>query len=265
VIKTWILAYCDQQLVFGIALLIVTLIRIPANQGQIRVYHFTIASDLAWFSSNTYLSSLVILGEEYFKTSTVVRTIRVVGTATMLALMILQTVYMGDKLWNDYFNCPAECLIEHLKIGGSNGTMSRDDIFWLLWGYTLLLGSMFETPNRIYKKLVTKCDEFLDSIPIQFSLVHLRPQFVTYITVWTARKLISIIHCCVTSLILRLIFDMSWYGVSVAILVRNRGRGQDLIGNGSENVWGFGQVLPCFLLLLPLLVSIEAFFGNITC
>lgn len=128
----------------GLALLIVALIRIPANQGQIRVYHFSVASDLAWFSSNPYLSPLVILREEYFKTSTVVRTIRAVGTAAMLGLMIVQTVYMGDKLWNDYFNCPTECLIEHLKIGGSNGTMSRDDIFWLLWGYSLLLGSMFK-------------------------------------------------------------------------------------------------------------------------
>jgi len=173
VIKTWILGYCDQQLVFGIVLLIVSLIHIPANQGQIRVYHFTIACILAWFSSNTYLSSLVILGEEYFKTSTVVMTIRAVGTAAMLALMILQTVYTGDKLRNDYFNCPVECVIEHLKIGGSNGRMSRDDIFWLLWGYSLLLSSMFEAPNRIYRHFITKFNDFLESIAIPFSLGHL--------------------------------------------------------------------------------------------
>ena len=266
VIKTWILGYCDLQLVSGLALLTVALIRIRANQGQIRVYHFSIASDLAWFSSNTYLSSLVILREDYFKTSTVVRTIRAVGTVVMLALMILQTVYMGDKLWKDFFNCPTECLIEHLQLGGSNGTMSTDDIFWLVCGYGCLLGSMFEAPNRIYNQFLTMFDDFLESMTFQVSSpvsVHLLPQYVRYLALRCCRTVIHFVHSGVTSLFLRLVFDVAWYGASMYILVRDRRKGQALIGNGSENVWGFGQVLPCFLLLLPLLVSIEAFFGTI--
>jgi len=45
--KMWIMGHCHQQLVFGLELLVVALIRVPANQGQIRVYHFSIVS---WFS-----------------------------------------------------------------------------------------------------------------------------------------------------------------------------------------------------------------------
>jgi hypothetical protein len=49
----------DQQLITGIAILITAMyLKI---QGSITVYHFTIATDEAWFSSNTHLVSLTVL------------------------------------------------------------------------------------------------------------------------------------------------------------------------------------------------------------
>lgn len=49
----------DQQLVTGTALP-ATIIYLR-NQGAISVYHYTMATNLAWFSSNTHLLSLLIL------------------------------------------------------------------------------------------------------------------------------------------------------------------------------------------------------------
>lgn len=54
---TWSLS--DQQLVTGIAILVASFKLF--NEGAITAYHFTIARDLAFFSSNSHLLSLLAL------------------------------------------------------------------------------------------------------------------------------------------------------------------------------------------------------------
>jgi hypothetical protein len=56
-----ILSLSDQQLITGLAILIVATIRMQV--GQLSVYHYSICTDLAWFSSNTHLATLDILTE----------------------------------------------------------------------------------------------------------------------------------------------------------------------------------------------------------
>jgi hypothetical protein len=53
-----ILAFSDQQLVTGLALLISIYIK-----GDITVYTFQVATSLAWFSSTIHLATLVVLKE----------------------------------------------------------------------------------------------------------------------------------------------------------------------------------------------------------
>jgi hypothetical protein len=53
-----IMAFSDQQLVTGLALLIATYIK-----GDVTVYTFQVASTVAWFSTTTHLATLVVLKE----------------------------------------------------------------------------------------------------------------------------------------------------------------------------------------------------------
>jgi hypothetical protein len=54
--ESFILAFSDQQLVTGLALLLSAYFK-----GDITVYSFQVASSLAWFSSTIHLATLVVL------------------------------------------------------------------------------------------------------------------------------------------------------------------------------------------------------------
>jgi hypothetical protein len=54
--ESFILAFSDQQLVTGLALLVSAYFK-----GDITVYSFQVASALAWFSSTIHLATLVVL------------------------------------------------------------------------------------------------------------------------------------------------------------------------------------------------------------
>jgi hypothetical protein len=56
--ETIILAFSDQQLITGLALLLSIYIK-----GDITVYTFEVATALAWFSSTIHLATLVVLKE----------------------------------------------------------------------------------------------------------------------------------------------------------------------------------------------------------
>lgn len=154
---------------------------------------------------------------------------------------------------------PCMVFVQHLIIVLGNGKMTGSDTFWLLWGYGLLLGSMFEASGQIYRSLVITIASWHRTI-LSSHTAPISLRILAYI-LKCIDGFIWLIHCIVTSCFLRLLFDLVWFGVSMYILVRDRRKGQKLIGNGTENVWGFGQVFPCFVLLLPLLTSIEAFYG----
>ena len=49
----------DTQLVSGIAMLISASKKL--RDGSISVYHFNIVTDLAWFSSNTHILTLLVI------------------------------------------------------------------------------------------------------------------------------------------------------------------------------------------------------------
>ena len=66
VMERLVLGFSDQQLVTGTAMLLVAFIRVPLSHGRISVYHFTIITDLAWYSANTHVLTLFVL-KEYFR------------------------------------------------------------------------------------------------------------------------------------------------------------------------------------------------------
>lgn len=85
--KRFILTLSDQQLATGLAILIAAI----ANQCTLTVWEFQLAFALAWFSSTTHLATLDVL-REYFLSHGVVRNWRVFGMVTLLLLLIYSLI-----------------------------------------------------------------------------------------------------------------------------------------------------------------------------
>ena len=128
VVERLILGFSDQQLVTGTALLLAAFIRLPATNGQIRAYHFSVITDLAWFSANTHLVTLFVL-RDYFANHLALRLWRTIGMLIMIAFLVAASILSTNKYWygnpNGFLNgqpvefsglnCPTICLIRDLK------------------------------------------------------------------------------------------------------------------------------------------------------
>jgi hypothetical protein len=147
IIQHLILGFSDEQLVTGTAILLAAFIRLPVSNGQISVYHFSIVTDLAWFSSNTHLVTLFVL-RTYFSPYLVLRLWRTVAMVMMTMLLITSSIMTSHKYWYgntdatvdgqtvafSAFNCPTICMVGDLKsnIGGI-------PFRWMIVNVTLLV------------------------------------------------------------------------------------------------------------------------------
>src|SRR5271170_6255348 len=81
-----ILGFSDQQLVTGLGILVVAFLRFP--NGQITIYHFNIAVDIAFFSANVHLITLTVL-RKYLLDSSFVKIVRLVLMASLGILLLV--------------------------------------------------------------------------------------------------------------------------------------------------------------------------------
>ncbi len=90
VIERVILNLSDQQLLTGIAILVLGLIK----HCTVSVYHFTVISDLAWFSSYVHMTSLILL-QDYLRDRPQLPNWRVSLMLVMLNLLMAYTIIEG--------------------------------------------------------------------------------------------------------------------------------------------------------------------------
>ena len=167
VMERLILGFSDQQLVTGTALLPAAFIRLPTSNGQIRAYHFSVVTDLAWFSANTHLVTLFVL-RDYFSTHLALRLWRTIGMLVMIGLLLIASILSTNKYWYGNpdgfvdghsvhfsgFNCPTICLIRDLKthIGGSPLKWVIVDAVTLFWGYSIALSRLYSLTEKKRKR-----------------------------------------------------------------------------------------------------------------
>lgn len=62
---------------------------------------------------------------------------------------------------------------------------------------------------------------------------------------------------------LALTSNVIFFFSGIQLLVLQKSIGRNLMGSDQdENIWGFGQVLSVLLLVLPVLVATETYYGN---
>ena len=111
-LQRFILALSDQQLVTGVAILTAGILK----SCTISWWEFQIVVSLAWFSSTTHLSTLVILWK-YLRDHPAVRNWRVGGMLAMLVLLFFG-VLTSTALWDDYqITAQMECVFMTMSAG----------------------------------------------------------------------------------------------------------------------------------------------------
>jgi hypothetical protein len=282
-----IVTLSDQQLVTGIAMLLAGIIGIrDGNPGSMSVYHFSLVSDLAWLSSNTHLASLLVVrayrnsrkpkskpeSEDERREqnpNTIIkgnrfggflpRSIRIVLMAVQAMLLLYCSYRLGNVDIYVQFRCPIACTDPKVS-----GGVPRD---WKIVNFVLIL---YAYPFQIFQSFET-LSEYWNR--------RLRPKIIDHKSLHstpTQRQGIWNSKAC------RLLWPGLWYflaseTVEIAQLIvwfilgiywvaSDRVGGQQLMEPGeieTENRWGFGQLVPLVLLILPLIQFLDSYEGNI--
>jgi hypothetical protein len=270
-LSRFILTLSDQQLVTGLA----TMVGVVANQRILSLYEFSVALSLAWFSSTTHLATLDAL-LQYFREHGTVRNWRVGG---MLSLLILLSYCLFLELFAQTIlelPVPIQCYFSQTASSPSNqgdfGTFYTMSIIsicltsYILWaGHILRIGKLYDSSlaEKTILKNGIRRDRFevvaemrsskrLDSLQ--------RIMKATTKSKWKAKLLSSSYQydASFLSSMSGVAFSFS-YGISQVVAYRWFNQGVSI---GIPSTIDFGQITPIFLLVLPILVAAEIYYGT---
>ena len=224
----------DTQLATGLGVMIAGWIQFPRN---LSVYHFTIISDLAWLASNTQLTCHFTLHQcvrslpgPHRSTFLAPKLIRVCCMICQFVMLFYATTIQGHQCWWDSFGCLASCLAKNLELGGEPQRWILANYFMLIWGYGAAFSQLLEDTNTyqtLEMALLSSC--------------------------------VSPIVVFLDSMTFDILFASAWFGVGIRNLMDDRSHGRNYFetGRGQEDQWGFGQILPMVVLIIPILAALD--------
>jgi hypothetical protein len=251
VIERVVLGFSDQQLVTGSAILLAGFIRISSNYGQLKMYHLVLVSDMAWLSANTHLLTLVIL-RRYFQQYSFIRAVRATGMLVLATALILVSVFTSHQHTYDYYICPAECLIADLQsnVKGTQGRWLIANVILVCWNYPSALIPLFDRTRKPLERLVLNLE--------RYSREHTSRDPMK----WVALATIYFFYHFLGSNVFAILELTGWFVIGVYWAVSDRLLGQSLMKLSNENVLGFGQFVPLFLILIPIFMAVEIYCGT---
>jgi hypothetical protein len=291
ILEKVILGLSDTQLLTGIAILIAGYVKC-----SISVYHSSIVSDLAWFASGTHLSTLQVL-RHYMIKHPAIRLVRVILLLAMGGLLISLVVYQGNQDWYLSPATPAQCLFADTlgNIGGTPAAWMGFNMFFIVLGYGASILSLYPEftksfpASHIYLRIMRRIGrssrqltKALITLPNNLRKFHkitwyqlaiLTPFIIlgelgmlvcaiVLIVTWAVMYFFSLM---IDSYAVGALFDLAWFGDGIYNVITDRRTGRSLMSTQDqsvENQWGFGQLVPCLLLLLPLMTMFEIWYGK---
>lgn len=272
IMESLVLALSDQQLLTGIALLVTAFLK----HCSISVYHFSVACDLAWFASNTHLTSLDVLKFRFAERPSL-RNWRVCLMLVIAFALAVATILQGNQYWNgDSWNAPAQCLFSDLR-GNYSGVAARWSLAWLfilVFGYSATILDLYEN-NFLHSLLIEKPMNKLKSVQhavrIKRSVwastggaksviarIILPP--VDTLLLGAAKSYVGIAAVS-GSVTFGLLFDLGWFASGLWAIITDRDIPRTQM-DGDENAWGFGQIVPVLLLSSIILTFRELYVGK---
>ena len=288
-LERFVLALSDQQLVTGLAVLIAGY----TDRCSRSFYHFQIIAVLGWFSSTTHLSTLAVL-RTYLIDHPRVRDWRVTAMLAIFGLLVVsQTGAFSTQDGSLSVQCVFNSFAPH--------SLYFIDIINLALVIVFLCVSYTNRTRRLYtfdsdwsvqdwivevlaRPLIRNNDvRNLERIVVTSSILSKAEQGATYRKLqqrrrwwkycngWLAnrsafsRRLIEMwylnqeLQRSFLSEILTLLFGVS-YGISQVVTNRNEIPHAGL--SGDQNAITFGQLVPLFLIALPVLAAGEVYYGK---
>jgi hypothetical protein len=274
-----VLTLSDSQLVTGNAMLVSAIYLM--NNGTMVVYHFNTVTNLAWLSGNTHLLSLLAIRALLNRDAKVPRAHSIIhedilkyfriSLMLLLAVLLLYCTWIsGYTRWytTENIHCPVLCTKKHLQ---ATQDISGEPRKWLIVTFVLVLSGY---PFAVL---------FAFTRPVG----QLRGKLLPFYQKLTNRKrhslIIWLINRLLCSLVMVWLSDLEdmlegivWFVLGTYWTIKDRndiknwtfdvkGFEDDLLMPSEE--WkklgqlGFGQLVPLFLLLLPLLSLIESWKG----
>lgn len=260
--ERFVLGFSDQQLVTGLAILLVAFTRIPSTNGHISYYHFKLVTDLAWFASNTHQTTLLVL-RKYLRAHLALSLPRAIGMLVMGCCLLSATfIVAGDD--KGVLSCPVECVLSDTKRSKFRGGALLSSFLLLFWGYSVALIPLFEwswsfwllvekSISGVYRRLSPR-----PRLPFHLLSSSAKLWRAIYISGGLYGQLVGVMLTPIACAV----FNVFYFGVGLFSLILDRSQGQALMKGQNEDQFDFGQLVPLLLMALPFLSAIEAYYGT---
>lgn len=289
ILTRFILTLSDQQLVTGLAILIGAI----ANRCTISVYEFNMVVALAWFSSTTHLATLGVL-RVYFRDYGTLRNVRVIGIVSMLILLLF-AVEVNSLDIGFFPGTPIQCVFSSALTGEIDvlsGMAATLTIMYLIFSYLLRILSLYRSdeksgparnPVSNYAYIfwhrralkwqqghgITDSDSArnfdvligIREVDVRISRIKSIRQKGNKYIVGRIERGIFTVRLGYSNSFLPSLDDLAFslsYGFSQVVSVR--WVGEPKLAQGA-NRWSFGQIVPLFLLALPVFAAAEIYYG----
>jgi hypothetical protein len=283
-----LLGISDQQLITCLAILVVAIVKMV--NGKLTVYHFSICTDLAWFSNSVHTMTLSVLGAHFRRRVTnrkkeplraqernegadggarknqipVLILLRVVLMVICWVLLIFCLVIQGYKSWYDIFTCPVDCVRRDLagNYGDIPGRWSTAMIVLLLLSDPLAVTNLSNRAVKARRAFRNKHMVNLDK--------RIRPNRSSdsklAILYLASKAVVSYIWWGYHSVLMDVMSTLAMFAIGIWTLNSDRDTGRLIMIDqevaNEETEWGFGQLVPLFFCILPFIAAGESYWGK---
>ncbi|KAK3986767.1 hypothetical protein QBC44DRAFT_401828 [Cladorrhinum sp. PSN332] len=270
----------DTQLVTGIAVIVSAVAGLHQKDRHepMTVYHFDIATDLAWFSSITHLSSLLVLRYAHSPTAKkgpdrtklpwrmkgwplkIHIGVRLVLMLLFASLLLYASWVTGYECWDCDTPCPAKCTLGRPKGGEPQQWLI---VNWVLiwYGYTRHVLSLSVTVRSFWLDHVRGF--VVPSEPVGLRKLHAGCPGSWRRTAAGAAKTVFFWVWNIFSSDMFDIFELIlWFALGCYGIIDTRHDGHRVMSETeaeAEDRIGFGQLVPIVLLLSSPLAVIESY------
>ncbi|KAI3600517.1 hypothetical protein WG66_001738 [Moniliophthora roreri] len=254
VIYPLLLSLHDTQLISGNGILIAAIIR----HKTISVYHFTIAADLAWIASGTQLLTFISirpwirnrqLSSKHSRAYGPVQILRLSVMVLQLGLLLYAAVIQGDQYWDDSYTCPLTCFEQEQErqLGGIPEKWMVINIVLPIWSYGAAILRSFSLLWNLW--------------------VFWRDELKSRISDGPVRRIVGFIWSFLDSAALELASETTWFALGIHWIKEDRRWAKRYFGgvydcpevSNTEEDWGFGQILPMLLVLIPIIAGLQSY------
>ena len=160
-LESAILLYSDTQIITGFGILICGYSQLSSG---LLVYHWSIITNLAWFSSLTHLATLTSL-RGYFRRRVIMAIYRVVLMGLMMVLLIVAFASLTRLNIGQGYQTPARCLFRPNQ-AFINNTLSKFEIVVTIIACTVLTTAYITRIVRIFTPLSDIAQKWLHDKPL---------------------------------------------------------------------------------------------------